>query len=359
MTTVAVMGYGRFGAALSSLFVDAGVTVHALDTHVEVPEPLRATSVAELVADADVVVVAVPVPVVIDALRALRPHLAPTMLVMDVCSVKVKPEQALESVLGREIPWVATHPLFGPTSLALAERPLRVVVCPNAVHPSAAMRARELYEHIGCQILEQDAHAHDRAMAETHALAFFVAKGMLDAAVGMNVPYAPPSFQAIARTVDVVRSDAGHLFTAIQRENPYAAGARKRLLEAMEAVDETLDALEEEPQNAPSERDIKILAIPDLGTHSPMLLEARQLIDEIDREVVGLLARRSELARRAGRAKAVLGKGVHDPAREAAMLEERRAWAQESGIDGDGAVDVFRAIVRFSRRLQGEDGGTP
>ncbi len=359
MTTVAVLGYGRFGAALCSLLIDAGVTVRAYDVFADVPDALRAETHEALVANADVVVVAVPVPVVSDALRKLRPFLTPSMLVMDVCSVKVKPEQALQKLLGEEIPWVATHPLFGPTSLALAERPLRVVVCPNTVHPDAAPRARALYERIGCQILDQDSHAHDRAMAETHAIAFFVAKGMLDAAVGMNVPYAPPSFQAIARTVDVVRSDAGHLFTAIQRDNPYAAGARKRLLEAMEAVDETLDALEEEPHHTPSEREIKILAIPDLGTQSPALLETRQLIDEVDRELVSLLARRGELARRAGKAKAVLGKGVHDPARETAMLEERRVWAQENGLDGEGAVDVFRAIVRFSRRLQGEDGGAP
>jgi prephenate dehydrogenase len=157
--------------------------------------------------------------------------------VLDVGSVKVGPATALAEVLGDEIAWVATHPLFGPLSLALAERPLRVVLCPSAAHPEAARAVRELYERIGCEVVEQTPEGHDRVMAHTHALTFFVAKGMIDAGAGMEVPFAPPSFQAIARTIETVRSDAGHLFAAIARDNPFAAEARKQLVSALSAID--------------------------------------------------------------------------------------------------------------------------
>jgi len=353
-----MIGWGRFGEALGRLFVDAGLALRAYDPNADVPEAWRAPSVADAVRGADVVALAVPVRAMAQAAGAVRPHAAPGQLVMDVASVKVKPEEALAAAFGAEISWVATHPLFGPTSLALAERPLRVLVCPNVVHPGAAPRARALYESIGCVVMEQDAHAHDRAMAETHAVAFFIAKGMLDAAVGTHVTYAPPSFQAIARTVDVVRSDAGHLFRAIVGENPYAAGTRKRLLEALSAVDATLarsgvdaDGVDITPGSESP------LAIPDLGDTSPVLREARQLIDEVDRELVALLARRAELARRARKAKALMGAGVHDPTREAALLDERRTWAADLGLDGESIEDVFRAVLRFSRSLQGREGG--
>jgi len=348
----AILGYGRFGAALTGLLAEAGIAVRVLDPHASVPEPLRAASPADLVLGADVVFLAVPIASLVDALAALRPHLRPTQLVLDVCSVKVGPERALASALGGEIPWAATHPLFGPTSLALAERPLRVIVCPNAVHEGAAARARALYERLGCVVLEQDAHAHDRAMAETHAVAFFVAKGVLDAGMGLDVPYAPPSFQAIARTVGAVRSDAGHLFTAIQRENPYAAEARRRLLEAMRDIDATLAHEDAGPDAKQTSEDAARLSIPDLGARSPALREARQLIDEVDRELVALLARRAELARRAGQAKSEIGHGVVDPAREASLVAERRAWGAESGLDAPAVEEVFRAILRLSRRAQ-------
>jgi prephenate dehydrogenase len=364
MAVVALLGYGRFGAAFAALLEEeAGATVRAYDPFASVPGGRRAPSLEAAVAGADFVAVAVPVAEVRGVVRLMRPYLTPAQLVFDVASVKVHPEEALAEELGSAVPWVATHPLFGPVSLALAERPLRVVVCPNAVHPTAAARARALYESIGCEILEQSAHAHDRAMAETHALAFFVAKGIVDAAMGANVPYAPPSFQAIRRTVDVVRSDAGHLFTAIQRENPYAGPARKRLLDAMLNVDRTLEGLE--PLDASAAAGAAAtgkppsLSIPDLGAASPLLQETRQHIDALDAELLRLLGRRMELARRALRAKAELGQGTHDPGREAQLLAARRAAAAEAGLDEDGVEDVFRAILRFSKRVQVAGGGSP
>src|SRR4029077_4535001 len=109
---------------------------------------------------------------------------------------------------------------------------------------SAATRVRTLYEQIGCEVIEQTPESHDRMMAHTHALTFFVAKGMIDAGAGMEVPFAPPSFQAIARTIETVRSDAGHLFTAIARDNPFAAEARKQLVSALSSIDQALDTPE-------------------------------------------------------------------------------------------------------------------
>jgi prephenate dehydrogenase len=341
---VGILGHGRFGRALGDLAADAGLDVRGWDPHAEVPAERRAGSIAEVAAGADAILVAVPVASTADALRALAPHLAEEQLVLDVGSVKVRPVEAMRDVLGERVPWIGTHPLFGPVSLAHAERPLRVVICPNPMHPGAAARARALYERIGCWTLEQDAHAHDKAMAETHALAFFVAKGMLDAGVDPRVPNAPPSFQAMARTIEAARSDAGHLFAAIQSENPYAADARRRLLDALSALDGTIRSA------APATRD-EALAIPE--ARSPELTEARDLIDELDREVVDLLARRAELSKRARAAKARLGKTVHDRAREAQVIADRRAWAREAGIDEDSVEDVVRAILRFSRRVQG------
>lgn len=341
---VGLLGYGRFGAAFARVVEAAGGRVRAHDPHADVPAGIAAALDA-LVADADVVVLAVPVPVVRAAAAAVRPHLRPGQLVVDVASVKVLPEQALRAELGATIEWSATHPLFGPVSLSRGD-PLRVVVCPNDVHPAAAARARAFYERLGCEVLEESAEAHDRAMAETHAVAFFVAKGIVDAGLAANVPFAPPSFQALERTVDVVRADAGHLFTAIQRENPFAAAARARLLEALAEVDRTLPSFEEAAPPAPR-------------PSPPALVEARAAIDDLDRELVALLARRAELSRRALAAKVAVGAGTHDPEREARLLEERARWGEALGLTPADVDDVFRAVLRFSKRVQGKAGGAP
>jgi prephenate dehydrogenase len=358
--SVALLGYGRFGRALGQLLTEGGIAHRAYDEHVEVPRELRATSLRDLTRGAAFVIVAVPVPRMRAALLDLRPHLDASQVVLDVGSVKVLPEAAFSEVLGDAIPWCGTHPLFGPLSLALAERPLRVVVCPAKAHPQAAARARALYERIGCEVIDQTPEGHDRVMAHTHALTFFVAKGMIDAGAATAVPFAPPSFQAISRTIETVRSDAGHLFAAIARDNPFAPEARKELVRALGAIDAALDAeaanaegsAESSSGGADGRAPTDLLAIPDLGLRSPDLKEARDHIDAVDGEIVRLLARRMQLSQRAAHAKAALGAPVLDGAREAELLAARRQWAAASKIDPDAVADVFRAVLTMSRRGQ-------
>ena len=348
--TVAILGYGRFGRALASLFIDAGAVVRAYDSKVSIPVSLATSSVESLVRGASHIVLAVPIAAMRSALDEMAPFLDSSQIVVDVGSVKMGPVRVMAEVLGKRIPWVGSHPLFGPTSLALAEKPLRVVVCPNPVHPEAAGRAKALYEAIGCEVLEESADTHDRRMAETHVLAFFIAKGILEANMGLDVPHAPPSFQAITRTVDVVRSDAGHLFAAIQRENPYAADARKKFIDALVSVDAGLHIeSRDELGNAGEPRDVAMTTHPTLA---PDLRETRELIDDVDRELLVLLARRMELARRARRAKARLGLGIVDSVREAELMENRRVWAISQGLDPVGVAEIFEAVLRLSRRTQ-------
>jgi len=351
MTHVALLGYGRFGRAFADLVTEAGFRVRAYDPFVasgRVPDGVRANSIAEAVNGADLVVVAVPVPAMTAAVTALAPHVSAGQLVIDVGSVKVRPVASLAAGLGSRVPWVGTHPLFGPLSLTLAERPLRVVVCPNDVHPAAAQDARRFYEDLGCVIIEQTAEEHDRTMARTHALAFFIAKGVLDADQALAddpPPFVPPSFQGLARTMQSVRADAGHLYRALQQDNPYSGDVRQALIEALVHADRRL--LSEEVAGVPES-----LAIPDLGARSPELHEARTHIDSIDRDLVVLLSRRAELAARAGRAKRALGHGVLDANREVEVLAQRRRWAEEQGLDPAAVDDVFQAILRLSRSVQ-------
>jgi len=341
---VGFLGYGRFGQALAGLVQAAGTQVRAFDPVSPPPGDVAVGSVQALAAASKVVLLAAPLDAMAGAVEALAPHVGPDHLVADVGSVKVGPAAAMERALGARVPWVATHPLFGPASLLLGERPLRVVVCPNAQHPAAVARVSALYRRLGCVVLERTAEAHDREMAQTHALVFFVAKGMLDAGVPLDAALAPPSFQRMARVVESIRQDAGHLYSALHRHNPFAQEARRRLIDALAAADRGLEAAPQQAGEAPS--------IPDLGAQAPELRETRALIDEADEEILELLSRRAALAQQIGRAKAERGWTVADPARERQLLEARRARASELGLDADAVADIFSAILAFSRSLQ-------
>jgi prephenate dehydrogenase len=347
--SIGILGFGRFGRALGALLLEAGHAYQAWDPVTEVTEGHRAASPRDLVAANDVLVLAMPMPALDGVLRSLRPHLGQDHLVFDVGSVKVGPCALLEEHLGEAIPHAGTHPLFGPVSLARAERPLRVVLCASPRHPIAAARTEKLFQSLGCDVLRQSPEDHDRVMATTHALTFFIAKGLLAVGAGADLPFTPPSFHAIAHTLESVREDAGHLFAALQNENPFASGAREGLLEALLAIHRSLA---EAAKTGGGEQ----LAIPDLGTRSPALQEVRDHIDSLDQELVNLLARRTELVLRAGRAKAELKLPIHDPERETAQLKARREWAGEAGLDAQGVEEVFRAVLRSSRAAQGSAG---
>ncbi len=240
---IGVIGFGHFGRALVSLLDAAGVAYRAFDPQVLPGQlPHAAGSLEELLQHSRAIVCCVPVRTLEGVLRAARPFLSREHLVLDVGSVKVLPTAQMTRELGVGVAWCATHPLFGPASLARNERPLRAVVCPNTQHPAAADEARALYERLGCEVIDQTPEEHDQLMAMTHALAFFVAKGMIGVGAGEDAAFVPPSFRAMKQTVDTVRVDAGHLFSVIQNDNPFAAEARRKLIDQLQAIDAELRA---------------------------------------------------------------------------------------------------------------------
>lgn len=347
---ILIVGYGRFGCALADLFLEAGHTVSAIDPAVEVPAELSA-GVGEALAGPAAVLLCVPVQGIAGALDGLAGRLGGEHLVIDVCSVRAPVEEVLREHLGDRVPWVGSHPLFGPSSIAHGERPMRVVICPNPDHADAAAQAAELYRGIGCEVLEETSADHDRSMAYSHALAFYLAKGMLDIDATRRTRFVPPSFQAMLRTIESVQSDAGHLFLAIERLNPYAAEARGDLLAALSRLHDELLAVDPEALDEAGD-----LNIPDLGEAAPELGEVREAIDELDRELVHLIAQRTEVAARAGRIKGARSLPVRDPVRERKLLEKRRGWADEEALDPDGVARVFEELMGLSRRTQ-ERGG--
>lgn len=351
MEHIGIVGFGHFGRALAEVLLENERGFIAFDPHAKIPDADRADSLEALCRKAKLIVVAVPVPVLEEVLIEMRPHLTAKHTILDVGSVKSVPVRVMHQVLADEIPHVGTHPLFGPTSLALGERPLNVVLCPTDGQEAAAAQVQAFWESLGCTVIEQDAAAHDQDMAMTHALTFFVAKGMLDAGAGEGVQLAPPSFSAIARTIETVRSDAGHLFAAIHRDNPFAADAREKLISALVALDKTIEDYRPEVRSAAVEHE---LDIPISDETPPELRAARGLIDDLDRELVTLLGRRANLSKRAKKAKANVGRGVRDGQRETQLMIDRRTWGDEVGLDEQSVAEIFDSILRNSRRIQEE-----
>lgn len=83
------------------------------------------------------------------------------------------------------------------------------------------------------------------------------------------------------------------------------------------------------------------------------LAEVRVAIDTLDRELLALLGRRAGYVHAAARFKTDAA-SVRAPERVRAMLEQRRAWAREEGLDPELIAQLFTLLVDyFTRREQG------
>lgn len=91
------------------------------------------------------------------------------------------------------------------------------------------------------------------------------------------------------------------------------------------------------------------------GDQEPQAIDLNDLrlqIDEIDSQLVKLLAQRSKLTRKVGEYKSKTGLPIYVPSREAQLLKSRREQAEEVGVSPDLVEDLLRRIMRESYQTQ-------
>ncbi len=228
--TVGIIGFGRFGRSLGELMSESGIRVRAFDPHAPVPEPYAAGSPGELVRASHIVVLAVPVPAleaVIDDVSALLTGgqtRARCRQRQDEAGRDLRAASRRSRALGGHAPAVRARQPRAPRAAA-ARR--------GVSERSPSRRRRRRREPLspasgarsGCRTPRRTTGRWPR----THALGFLIAKAFIDLGVGGESESVPPSFRGISATIESVREDAGHLFTAILNDNPFAAEATARV----------------------------------------------------------------------------------------------------------------------------------
>ncbi|RZH78975.1 chorismate mutase, partial [Staphylococcus aureus] len=75
------------------------------------------------------------------------------------------------------------------------------------------------------------------------------------------------------------------------------------------------------------------------------LQNLREQIDQVDKTLLSLLAKRMQLVAEVGEVKNRHGLPIYAPDREAAMLASRRNEAEKMGISADLIEDVLRRVM--------------
>lgn len=170
----------------------------------------------------------------------------PEALVIDVCSVKVKPLAALEKLLPEQCSIIGTHPLFGPTSIKknAGIKGLRCVVSNIRSTDEQYQNLLDLLsQKLELQVLERTPEEHDKEMAYVQGLSHYIAR-VMDI---MDIPKSELSTMAYDDLYDmkmVQAKDTWDLFESIMHENPFALELNKQFKKAQKELDLKLNGRE-------------------------------------------------------------------------------------------------------------------
>ena len=235
--SLSLFGVGAF-RAFAIPYLAPFFDLHLHDAHRDTSEIAcrHGAKVADLAtaASRDILVIAVPFTKISGLAKAIAAHVRPGALVVDVCSIKVKPLEILTKTLPAHTEIVGVHPLFGPQSGRTGIRGLATTVCPVRGRSGVAL-ARFLRHRLGLSVHTMSAESHDAQMAYVQGLTHLLGRMVL-AVEPPQLIQSTSSFGHLMQMVDTVRHDSDELFHTITVENPFVADVRSRLLDAAQRL---------------------------------------------------------------------------------------------------------------------------
>jgi len=200
-------------------------------------------SVPEAAAEAELVLVAVPISKTPDVIKSLAGQVQRGTLLADVSSVKSDVIEAMQTIEAK-VELVSLHPLFGPGATSVKGKDfVAIPVKPGKRYAALKHRLLEL----GARVTEMGAEDHDRLMAIIQCMTHFVLLAYLNALKSMKElkraeKLRTPMFATLLDLAKTVLAGNLELYGEIQVHNRYARVVRSSLLEACRSLDVAFSA---------------------------------------------------------------------------------------------------------------------
>ncbi|MER5640346.1 prephenate dehydrogenase/arogenate dehydrogenase family protein [Kitasatospora sp. NPDC002227] len=253
-TWVVVGGAGAVGGLFVESLVAAGRSVSVVDTGPARPGARHLSGditdigpelAAELAA-ADAVVLAVPEPVALAAVKGVAAAMRPEALLVDTLSVKQPVVEAVRAQApGREA--LALNPMFAP-ALGFEGRPVAAVVVQDGPRVREALALVTQWQG---KVVEVDERDHDRLAAATQALthaavlSFGLALAELDVPIAELRAVAPPPHDTLLALLARIAGGTPEVYWDVQSANPQAPAARRELASAVRRIADLVEAGDE------------------------------------------------------------------------------------------------------------------
>ncbi len=239
--TIAIIGYGEFSKLMIRILQPYGDFVvnsrqEILKTQGLSFKPVDlATALSQ-----NIIIPSMPAQFLEEFFTKNKQLVNPNALVVDVCSVKVKPTEVLLRVLPKTTQILATHPLFGPSSTLGGLSGQKIMLYPARIPKARYKRLKTfLVGELKLQVIEVSPKEHDQVMAYAQGLSHYIGRAMQL----MDIPRSQLSTKAYNDLLDMKQvqgSDSWALFESIMFENPYALEINKKFKQTLHQLDRQL-----------------------------------------------------------------------------------------------------------------------
>lgn len=192
----------------------------------------------EIVEDADVVIIAVPISVTEEVIHEVGPHVPEDALFTDITSVKQMPVEAMseysEEVLGM-------HPMYAPSNSIKGQK---IVMCPEEGKKWTEME--EFWEQHDADLHFTEPETHDKAMSLVQGLMHFSELVVADVIRKSELSgddmeeFSSPVYQLITDLTARMLNQKPGLYGSIQAENPENEKVRERFIDSAEDIREII-----------------------------------------------------------------------------------------------------------------------
>jgi prephenate dehydrogenase len=224
-----VGGYGKMGAWFARLLKAEGfrVTIIGRDkdklAKAAVDLGVATTDRLEQAAEADIVILSVPIDSFELICRDLAPHLGPNHKVIDLTSIKSKPVEAMHRSFAQSLV-LGTHPVFGPGARSVSGQNF-ILTPTNDAETELAGKISAWLGSRGARVRIMPPEEHDRLMAISLGLAHFIAIVTAEALVSLDKltdmnGASGITYKALLTLVESVLSEDPALYASLQLNLP-------------------------------------------------------------------------------------------------------------------------------------------
>lgn len=245
MKKVGVIGLGRFGSFWAKVLAH-GYEVYGWNRSPRETPPCALLGLEEL-CRLPVIFLCVPMRTVRETLERIAPLLAPGTLVVDTCSVKVKPVEWMLESLPESVSILATHPMFGPESGKESVMGLPLMMHPVRMEHGHYEEWSHFFASLGIMVVEMTPEEHDRQAAISQALTHMIGRALNVMGVD-DTPIGTLWYRKLLAISRQVAKDSEELFMDMQILNPFAESMRHSFENAWQAVTMEIDETRKDAQ---------------------------------------------------------------------------------------------------------------